>query len=114
MNLQELTDYDFENLVCTGLQGIKYWGCVSKSSLKQAQHETGINEYDIAISKHLLWGNKVLIVTLDGERHWLTADKLCQAEITDELYELIVSGQYDVEDADLLFQVAIFKDIVYG
>lgn len=113
-NLKNITDEAFEDLVCTGLWGINYWGAVSEKSIKRAISFTGNEEVEVAVAKYLLQGGMALVRSMGEGNFWLSADKLRNAEIDDDLYDNIVSGQYDADDADVLIQIALFNEIVYA
>ena len=122
----KLTKTDIEDLIVTALcGGVGYWACLDNSRPeydKQPKHES----VDTWTAKILLNGGKVYFLDEeDRSTVWeLTLEKLLDGikkyiEGGHDRYGAfhgngIDMGNIDAECADMIFQLALFGEVVYG
>lgn len=124
--LVEITNEDIDDIVCTALEGgINYW-----CSKVEVDGEY-LGEY---ASEQISRGGKLKVFLdepfdeNDTEEYELTNEKLLKgikmySESLDRPYEIVVHEknkfvldccQVDAEVADMIIQLALFEDIIYG
>ena len=117
---KEFTDEDMEGIVVTALEGgIGYWACLDNTTpeFKDEPKDTPTAVW----CWHLLKGGKDIRFidaedTEEGETWWLTLPMLLNG-IGKAVSHGHWDGDIDTIDAviaDIIFQYAIFDDIVYG
>lgn len=120
-----LTEEDISDLVITALNGgVGYWACLdnSRPEFEAMSEEDYTDEWT---AKILLNGGEVLFLEEPDrkERFVLTLDKLLHgiALYIEKGYDRygifgpeVEMGNCDAECADIIVQLALFDDIVYG
>ena len=110
-----LTAQDLEDLMITAFGWIGYW-CAEVRRMKDdsAEYET--------MSETIAYGKGVRLRT-DEDDHYLLLnlsriqnglDLMAKDTHWHPVLERIIEGQYDVCDADVLVQMAVFEEVVYG
>lgn len=121
----KLTHQDIEDIVVTALEGgIGYWACLDNSG---ETFESAPKDEPVAITASKILLNGGGLTFLDDEDHsveWLmTLEKLLNGV---KLYletdcgpgcienGVIECGMIDAEAADMIFQFALFGELIYG
>ena len=117
-NTIQVTEQDIDDIVCTALEGgINYWACAARvvgEYLGEWGHE------------QIARGGKLIIVdSEEDEEYELTREKLLhgiQLAVEQEYYKeydwyydgKIDTCQIDAEVADVIIQLALFDDVIFG
>ena len=115
---KEFTDENMEDIVVTALEGgIGYWACLDNTGKEwnDQPDDTPISEYAWKILKG---GGELLFLDEEDDD---TQYFLCLPCFINGIKQAIQNGYWDgdmdsidAEIADIIFQYAIFDDIVYG
>ena len=126
VKFEKQMDISYDGLVnlFSMLYCCSYWGRIeydrydykeAKEQLQAEKHGDGIYFEDVII-KILENGNELIFVDIeDGSESYLTLNKLMQG-ISKHLSEANIEDFEDIDgdDADCIFQYALFDDVVYG
>ena len=123
----ELTDDDITDIVVTALEGgIGYWACLDNSGPEymDAPEDETVSE---TVARLLLNGEEVHFFDNedDGTTYVITLDAIKEAiqQYIEEGYDAYSNAfagmvpeieQVDANVADIIFQLAIFKEVVFG
>ena len=127
ITIKKEMDYDsFENLIVTALEGGSNYWC-----MLDMHNSVGIKKYiddprpmAIRIADALYNDEKSSVPVLDAEDFEETLGTLTHESIrkalgnfpSDHQWALdnVLNGDYDANDADIVFQVLVMGDVVYG
>lgn len=114
-------DEDMLDIISSAVYDIGYWGCIDndRNEWYEARSELPKDSTFEDLMYHILKkGDRVLILDVEDDDEWwdLTFDKLLNG------VKLAIENKYwdgdidtiDGEIGDIIFQYALFNDIVYG
>ena len=121
---KKITKEDIVNLFVTALEGgSNYWYYIPSIpvGVRELRTELGITTTE-AIGEYVLRGGNIQINDAEDEEEMLgTVDMTTLLEAIDLLksdyprtYENIIDEEYDAEDADIFFQLAVMGEITFG
>lgn len=121
---KKITKQDIIDLFVTALEGgSNYWYYIPKmpAGVRQIKTETGMATSE-AIGEYILRGGNIQINDAEDEEEVLgTVDMTSLLEAIDLLksdythaYENIIDEEYDADDADIFFQLAVMGEVTFG
>jgi hypothetical protein len=121
---KKITKQDIIDLFVTALEGgSNYWYYIPKipAGVRQIKTETGMATSE-AIGEYILRGGNIQINDAEDEEEVLgTVDMTSLLEAIDLLksdythaYENIIDEEYDADDADIFFQIAVMGEVTFG
>jgi ribosomal protein S7 len=121
---KKITKQDIIDLFVTALEGgSNYWYYIPTipAGVRQIKTETGMATSE-AIGEYILRGGNIQINDAEDEEEVLgTVDMTSLLEAIDLLksdythaYENIIDEEYDADDADIFFQLAVMGEVTFG
>jgi hypothetical protein len=121
---KKITKEDIINLFVTALEGgSNYWYHIPTmpNGVQEIQNETGMATSE-AIGEYVLRGGYIQVNDAEDEEEELgTVDMDSLLDAIQKIkadypnvYENIIDEEYDAEDADVFFQIAVMGEITFG
>ncbi len=118
----EITEEEFESLLVTALEGgSNYWYWIKSIELKDTSYESTDEPLSSWLGKELFNNPEFKLNIYDVEDHDNLLGTVTQESIMKAFEKAgvrrtldFIDGNFDAEDADVIFQYATMGEIVYG